>query len=739
MRTWNDWWKEQEAKLKKYGFYGGTLTDGGSKGGTSNVSGASGITSLFKTPTTTNTNTPTTTNTNTASETKTPTGLPTTGSESAPTPISTTTSAIKTPTTALPTTGGTAGKPVNTQNPNALLGNTVTAGNNVGGKPIVETGPNNTPATEVPKTETPTETPETNTPTETPATKPKTDVKALLEKNYLLGKENANQRYDQLLKSLGINFSNGMETLDASKRSAQQMASITYDRLQKYLPTQIKAQGLGGLGVSESALLQAGTNYMNEMGSIEGNYQDQTAALLQNYLTNKTDTEQARSDELTDLERAYNQDLIGEIEKEDAETKSAQDSNFTSAQSLIVNSGATTEEEMTALLAPFEGKVSADQWATLKQMGNQKVANNVTGKDEDTADKKASIHSDINAGKFTTEDSLRGYCEALGIDDDTIKNEFIPAFNSYNDKVKTEEDAANNVTTDGNGKQYYTHPNGLIRYDLTDTSGEAYEKGSTEAYNAVKNGYMNSGLNANERLEAFLADEKAKEYLGEYYYTLYDWLRYDSETYDPTTGKTVYSALSAKSMNEIDNALSEKTTLPAEARTNLESIKNGWIAEMSSINASFFANIGEGDGLSILAEITNSPFADDTIKSAASKAFASYYSDNAASAARYVSAYDTDYKKFGDFDDISKSGTKQYEYAAAIQSTAMGGAIKVGQYVKMNYGKVGKDAGVYKYVGNGIFERQDFNTKGLEEGAFFVPKDYTLEAKDGGWRVLKKE
>ena len=51
--------------------------------------------------------------------------------------------------------------------------------------------------------------------------------------------------------------------LDQSQKSQQEMASITLDKLQKYLPYQLKAQGLSNTGASESAMLQAHTNYPN--------------------------------------------------------------------------------------------------------------------------------------------------------------------------------------------------------------------------------------------------------------------------------------------------------------------------------------------------------------------------------------------------------------------------------------------------------------------------------------------
>lgn len=89
------------------------------------------------------------------------------------------------------------------------------------------------------------------------------------------------------------NYTAAKDTLDKNKHQAQQNASITLDKLKKYLPTQIKAQGLGGLGVSESSMLQAYNNYSRDMGAIESE----------------------NAQKVSDLERAYGES-VGNLERE---------------------------------------------------------------------------------------------------------------------------------------------------------------------------------------------------------------------------------------------------------------------------------------------------------------------------------------------------------------------------------------------------------------------------------------
>jgi len=137
--------------------------------------------------------------------------------------------------------------------------------------------------------------------------------KALLEKGYsdaqsvadntyntqkesLVGDYNKNQA--ELLK----NYQSSVSGLDKSKNQSLQSASITYDKLKKYLPTQIKAQGLGGLGVSESTMLQAHNNYATQTGSIKNNYNENKTALEEAYGSNKANLDTTHESNISSLD-----------------------------------------------------------------------------------------------------------------------------------------------------------------------------------------------------------------------------------------------------------------------------------------------------------------------------------------------------------------------------------------------------------------------------------------------------
>ena len=140
----------------------------------------------------------------------------------------------------------------------------------------------------------------------------------LLLDNYNRNSDSAKNLYEQNINELLENYNTSQSALDKSKRQSQQSASITLDKLKKYLPTQIKAQGLGGLGVSESSLLQAYNNYTQNMGDIENNYQDNKTNLETNYNTNKRNYDTNFQEAKTKLENLYAENknsLQGSLDK----------------------------------------------------------------------------------------------------------------------------------------------------------------------------------------------------------------------------------------------------------------------------------------------------------------------------------------------------------------------------------------------------------------------------------------
>ena len=272
-----------------------------------------------------------------------------------------------------------------------------------------------------------------------------TSAKLLLD-NYNKNSATAKDIYDRNTAELLANYGTAQDALDKSKRQSQQNASITLDKLKKYLPSQIKAQGLGGLGVSESSMLQAYNNYNSEMGSIESGYQESKTNLDTNYNTNKNAYDTAYQETQGSLDEMYGQSKANldnsfnttKVNLESAKSKASdtfkaqladslaklkqgydagifasdkdangnllvdnvlqeyakmlseeQGVNYATALEAIRNAVYTTGDEMKAFIEQFRGKVTESQLNSLFQTGKGVVDTNAAKKAEQLRQEEA--------------------------------------------------------------------------------------------------------------------------------------------------------------------------------------------------------------------------------------------------------------------------------------------------------------------------------------------------------------
>nr|DAI27449.1 MAG TPA: hypothetical protein [Caudoviricetes sp.] len=190
-----------------------------------------------------------------------------------------------------------------------------------------------------------------------------------LDKYYNLGKEQVEQNYGQ-----------SIESLDTSRRNSQQAASITLDKLKKYLPAQIKSQGLGGLGVSESSMLQAYTDYNNRMGDIESDYNATKSTLEANRNATLADLESNYLRETGDLQTGALKDTLDIFNQYLSDYKTEQTELYNQALYALESSGYSTEEELTSFLNQYRGVLNNENLQTLEQTAKGIVAQNAEQK-----------------------------------------------------------------------------------------------------------------------------------------------------------------------------------------------------------------------------------------------------------------------------------------------------------------------------------------------------------------------
>ena len=139
---------------------------------------------------------------------------------------------------------------------------------------------------------------------------------------------------------LAESYREQQKLLDSAKRKEKQSADISYRTLQKYLPVQNKMNGMSGLGVSESATIEANNRYVSRMGEIDESHAAASAALLNNYRTDQ---------------------------------KNEQDAAYATAREHIESGAITTGTDLDRYLTSMEGNISNEQMELLTQYGNQVI------------------------------------------------------------------------------------------------------------------------------------------------------------------------------------------------------------------------------------------------------------------------------------------------------------------------------------------------------------------------------
>lgn len=200
-----------------------------------------------------------------------------------------------------------------------------------------------------------------------------------LYNSYLTG-QNLENSYNSSKNELEQNYGQSVEALDKSKRNSQQAASVTLDKLKKYLPTQIKAQGLGGLGVSESSMLQAYNDYNNRMGAIESDYNANKSTLDANRESTLSELERAYLDNKTNLGISAGEQSQNIFDKYLADYKAEQSELYNQALYALESSGYSTEEELTSFLNQYRGVLNNENLQTLEQTAKGIVAQNAEQK-----------------------------------------------------------------------------------------------------------------------------------------------------------------------------------------------------------------------------------------------------------------------------------------------------------------------------------------------------------------------
>ena len=122
--------------------------------------------------------------------------------------------------------------------------------------------------------------------------------KKTLEDAYNTAIAGAKENKNAGISSLERHYGTVSVELERDRAAATQQADRTYELMKKYLPEQLKENGLAGSGFSESTMLGAYATHANSLGQIESDF-----------AANKTALANEKADRVSELERAYGDDV----------------------------------------------------------------------------------------------------------------------------------------------------------------------------------------------------------------------------------------------------------------------------------------------------------------------------------------------------------------------------------------------------------------------------------------------
>ena len=209
-------------------------------------------------------------------------------------------------------------------------------------------------------------------------------------------KENINSKYDLNQEKINADHKTATDKLEREKTRAQQQQDVYNVIMQKYLPRQMRAAGLGGSGIAESNIIAMNNSHARTLADIENNY-----------LTNKTALDTARDEALRNNESERIAALEVENSKKWANNKSWADYEL---------SNINTEEDLNSYLAKIESggemEIDPNLLNRYKNLAYDALENNTKAADQTKwANNKS--WADYEVGTIKTEEEKAAFIEKI--------------------------------------------------------------------------------------------------------------------------------------------------------------------------------------------------------------------------------------------------------------------------------------------------------------------------------------
>ena len=216
--------------------------------------------------------------------------------------------------------------------------------------------------------------------------------------------------YNQQTSAAQASFNSMANQYGQQMKGELEYAGVLHERMKRYLPQQMAAQGMGNMGIAQTAGANAVAKHMSNRGAIIGQHQasmnelsrnhgERQAALDTEYRKGMMAADAAYNDRVTQLDDQYFNDEMALFGQTVEEKAAEQEQYYLAGSSGIAN--ATTREEALALAEQMKPYVSQAQYDRLVVEANNR-GNELEGIEEEKQELDTNAAQDKAAGQLSS-------------------------------------------------------------------------------------------------------------------------------------------------------------------------------------------------------------------------------------------------------------------------------------------------------------------------------------------------
>lgn len=291
-------------------------------------------------------------------------------------------------------------------------------------------------------------------------------------------------------------YDSAIGELDAQKKAQEKQAYFNNAKLMKYMPQNLKAQGLNGLGVSQTAQIEANNNYMNQLANIISDYNKNKSILSNDLAKNQLAVDESIRQEKNSLNQYWQnrQDAI------DAEQRGYD------YQDKVRNEGYERDDKLIAEDRAYQDKVRGEDYAYQDKVRSEGYAHDITMQDK--------------ANEFTASENEKDRVFTSSENDNKYAHDITMQNDAQDHDEKMQNDAQQFTIDQIEAEGKANHSSDLLSYRTsqlsqyasqfeTDKNGNYLKEDLSKIKEYVENNDLKEGLSAYDQA---LLDEQLKEF-----------------------------------------------------------------------------------------------------------------------------------------------------------------------------------------------------------------------------------